>query len=181
MSKTMTKYQLDHFKHKVRRQFDPLIEEHELLVKQYRTEATNKVVGKLAKKMGADKILDQFRKAEIFMKKAREDAKTFFVKKATSEDKREKLSYSFTDRDEKITLEDCEEQLRDWAKTLVDREIERRPEGSKLRQLKELKTKAIDTVMEAGTPEVLIISLNQVSNKIGMQWYTDIKALPNVQ
>ena len=46
----MTKYQLDHFKHKVRRQFDPLIEEHELLVKQYRTAATNKVVGKLAKK-----------------------------------------------------------------------------------------------------------------------------------
>ena len=50
MSKTMTKYQLDHFKHKVRRQFDPLIDEHELLVKQYRTEATNKVVVKLAKK-----------------------------------------------------------------------------------------------------------------------------------
>ena len=181
MSKTMTKYQLDHFKHKVRRQFDPLIEEHELLVKQYRTEATNKVVSKLAKKMGADKILDQFRKAEIFMKKARDDAKTFFVKKATSEDKKEKLSYSFTDRDEKITLEDCEEQLRDWAKTLVDREIERRPEGYKLKQLRDLKMKAIDTVMEAGTPEVLIISLNQVSNKIGMQWNTDIKALPNVQ
>ena len=164
----MTKYQLDHFKHKVRRQFDPLIEEHELLVKQYRTEATNKVVSKLAKKMGADKILDQFRKAEIFMKKARDDAKTFFVKKATSEE-------------EKISLEDCEEQLRDWAKTLVDREIERRPEGYKLKQLRDLKMKAIDTVMEAGTPEVLIISLNQVSNKIGMQWNTDIKALPNVQ
>ena len=177
----MTKYQLDHFKDKVERQFDPLIDEHELLVKQYRTEATNKVVGKLAKKMGADKILDQFRKAEIFMKKARDDAKTFFVKKATSEDKREKLSYSFTDRDEKITLEDCEEQLRDWAKTLVDREIERRPEGHKLKQLRDLKTKAIDTVMEAGTPEVLIISLNQVSQKIGLQWNTDIKALPNMQ
>ena len=33
MSKGMTKYQLDHFKEKVRRQFDPLIEEQELLVK----------------------------------------------------------------------------------------------------------------------------------------------------
>jgi hypothetical protein len=71
--------------------------------------------------------------------------------------------------------------MRDWAKTLVDREIERRPEGHKLKQLRDLKTKAIDTVMEAGTPEVLIISLNQVSQKIGMQWNTDIKALPNVQ
>ena len=40
MSKTMTKYQLDHFEKKVKRHFDPLIEEQELLVKQYRTEAT---------------------------------------------------------------------------------------------------------------------------------------------
>ena len=176
----MTKYQLDHFKHKVRRQFDPLIDEHELLVKQYRTEATNKVVGKLAKKMGADKILDQFRKAEGLMKKARNDAKTFFEKKVKTQDKKE-LNYNFTNRHEEITLDDCEEQLRDWASTLVDREIERRPEGHKLKQLKDLKMKAIDTVMEAGTPEVLIISLNQVSQKIGMQWNTDIKALPNVQ
>jgi hypothetical protein len=178
MSKTMTKYQLDHFKSKVRRQFDPLVEEQELLVKQYRTEATNKVVGKLAKKMGADKILDQFKKAEGLMKKARDDAKTFFEKKAKTQDKKE-LNYSLRSSDD-ITLDDCEEQMRDWAKTLVDREIERRPEGSKLRQLKELKTKAIDTVMEAGTPEVLIISLNHVSKKIGMQWNTDVKALPNV-
>ena len=181
MSKGMTKYQLDHFKSKVRRQFDPLIDEHELLVKQYRTEATNKVVGKLAKKMGADKILDQFRKAEILLKKARDDAKTFFEKKAKTQEGKKELNYNFTDRHEEITLDDCEEQLRDWAKTLVDREIERRPEGHKLKQLRDLKIKAIDTVMEAGTPEVLIISLNQVSNKIGMQWNTDIKALPNVQ
>ena len=181
MSKTMTKYQLDHFKSKVRRQFDPLIDEHELLVKQYRTEATNKVVGKLAKKMGADKIMDQFRKAETFMKKARDDATPFFEKKAKTQDGTKELDYKFTDRSEEITLADCEEQLRDWAKTLVDREIERRPEGHKLKQLRDLKTKAIDTVMEAGTPEILIISLNQVSKKIGMQWNTDIKALPNVQ
>ena len=48
----MTKYQLDHFRDKVRRNFEPLIKEQELLVKQYKTEATNKVVGKLAKKNG---------------------------------------------------------------------------------------------------------------------------------
>jgi len=180
MSKTMTKYQLDHFKDKVERQFDPLIDEQGLLVKQYRTEATNKVAGKLAKKMGADKILDQFKKAEAFLKKARDDAKTFFEKKVKTQDKKE-LNYNMRSGTDEISLEDCEEQLRDWAKTLVDREIERRPEGNKLRQLKELKTKAIDTVMEAGTPEVLIISLNQVSQKIGLQWNTDIKALPNVE
>ena len=133
MSKTMTKYQLDHFKHKVRRQFDPLIEEHELLVKQYRTEATNKVVGKLAKKMGADKILDQFKKAEGLMKKARDDAQTFFEKKAKTQESKEELNYNLRSRTDEITLDDCEEQMRDWAKTLVDREIERRPEGHKLK------------------------------------------------
>ena len=101
MAKTMTKYQLDHFRQKVRRHFDPLIEEQELLVKQYRTEATKRIVGKLAKKMGADKILTAFRDAEEQMKRVREDAKTFFVKKAKSEDKKDKLNYNFTkDSDE---------------------------------------------------------------------------------
>ena len=51
----MTKYQLEHFKDKVNRNFEPLIKEQELLVKQYKTEATNRVVNKLAKKMGAEK------------------------------------------------------------------------------------------------------------------------------
>ena len=37
MSKTMTKYQLDHFRDKVKRQFNPMIEEAELLVKQFLT------------------------------------------------------------------------------------------------------------------------------------------------
>ena len=44
MSKTMTKYQLDHFKDKVKRQFNPMIDEQELLVKQFKTEATDKAV-----------------------------------------------------------------------------------------------------------------------------------------
>ena len=40
MAKTMTKYQLDHFRDKVKRNFEPLIKEQELLVKQYKAEAT---------------------------------------------------------------------------------------------------------------------------------------------
>ena len=132
MPKTMTKYQLDHFKEKVRRNFDPLIEEQELLVKQYRAEATEKIVGKLAKKMGADKILDEFKKAEARLKAGQEKAKTFFKKKAEQrEDK--SLNYNIRDREEKISLEDCLDQLKDWARDLVDREIRRRPEGLKLK------------------------------------------------
>ena len=176
----MTKHQLDHFTKKVKRHFDPLIEEQELLVKQHRTEATKRIVGKLAKKMGADKILTAFRNAEEQMKRVREDAKTFFVKKAKSEDKKEKLSYTFTDREEKISLSDCEDQLREWAKELVDREIRRRPEGKMLNQLERVKTKALDTVMESGSSEDLITALDLCTKKIGITWIVDTSHIKQI-
>jgi len=179
MSKSMTKYQLDHFRDKVKRQFNPLIEEAELLVKQYKTEATDKAVEKLAKKMGADKIIKQFQEAEVKLAEARASALTFFTKKKP---KGEELNYNFRERNsyrDELSLQDCHDQLRDWASTLAEREIERRPEGAKLKQLKELKTKALDVVMESGTPDSLAIALDQVSKKIGLTWNTDVQALPN--
>ena len=178
MSKTMTKYQLDHFKSKVKRYFNPLIEEQELLVKQYRAEATEKIVGKLAKKMGADKILNEFRKAEAQLKAVQDKARTFFKKKA-DKDKKEISNYRF-DRDEKLSLSDCEEQLKDWARELVDREIRRRPEGLKLKQLEDLKTKAIDQVMESGTPEELIRQLDNTTKKIGIAWVVDTSKIKQI-
>ena len=48
---TMQKWQVEHFENKVKRQFNPLIEDQELLIRQFRTEATNVAVDKLAKKM----------------------------------------------------------------------------------------------------------------------------------
>jgi len=176
----MTKYQLDHFKTKVKRHFDPLIEEQELLVKQYRTEATKRIVGKLAKKMGADKILTAFRDAEEQMKRVREDAKTFFIKKAKTEDKKGKLSYSFTDREEKISLSDCEDQLREWAKDLVDREIRRRPEGKLLNELEKVKTSALDTVMESGSSDDLIKALDLCTKKIGITWVVNTSNIKQI-
>jgi hypothetical protein len=181
MAKTMTKYQLDHFKQKVKRHFDPLIEEQELLVKQYRTEATKRIVGRLAKKMGADKILTAFRNAEDQMKRVREDARTFFIKKAKSESKKEKLNYNFTrDSDDNISLDDCEEQLRDWAKELVDREIRRRPEGKMLKQLEDVKTSALDTVMESGSSEDLIKALDLCTKKIGITWVVNTSNIKQI-
>ena len=179
MPKTMTKYQLDHFKSKVRRNFNPLIEEQELLVKQYRAEATEKIVGKLAKKMGADKILNEFRKAEAHLKAVQEKAKTFFKKKA-EQHKNKELAYNFTYKEEKISLSDCEEQLKEWARDLVDREIRRRPEGQKLKQLEDLKTKAIDQVMESGTPEELIKQLDATTKKIGIAWVVDTSKIKQI-
>ena len=168
----MTKYQLDHFKSKVRRNFNPLIEEQELLVKQYRAEATEKIVGKLAKKIGADKILNDFKKAEAQLKAVQDKARTFFKKKAEQRDDKT-LNYNIREREEKITLDDCLDQLKEWARDLVDREIRRRPEGQKLKQLEDLKTKAIDQVMESGTPEELIKQLDQTTKKIGIAWIID--------
>ena len=174
----MTKYQLDHFKSKVRRNFDPLIEEQELLVKQYRAEATEKIVGKLAKKMGADKILDEFKKAEAQLKAIQDKARTFFKKKA-NQDKKEINNYRF-EKDEKLSLSDCEEQMKDWARELVDREIRRRPEGLKLKQLEELKRHSIDTVMESGTPEDLLRALDQTTKKIGIAWVVDTSKIKQI-
>ena len=174
----MTKYQLEHYESKVNRYFEPLINEQQLLVKQYRTQATNNVVKKLSKKMGADKILAKMKQAEEFMLQAQRDAKTFFEKQSKKEKK--ELDYRFDRDEDRLRLSDCEEQLRDWAKDLVDREIERRPEGAKLKDLKDLKQKAIDNVMESGTPDELKQSLNLVVKHIGLTWNVDtskIKAI----
>ena len=174
----MTKYQLEHFGSKVNRYFEPLISEQQLLIKQYRTEATNNVVKKLAKKMGADKILAKMKEAEEFMKEAQNDAKTFFEKQSKKEKK--EISYRFERDEDRLSYSDCEDQLREWAKDLVDREIERRPEGAKLKDLKDLKQKAIDNVMESGTPDELKQSLNLVVKTIGLTWNVDtskIKAI----
>jgi hypothetical protein len=180
MPKTMTKYQLDHFKEKVRRNFNPLIEEQELLVKQYRAEATEKIVGKLAKKMGADKILADFEKAEKQLKAVRDRARTFFKKKAQQDKDKKDLTYTMRNQEEKITLADCKEQLTDWARELVDREIRRLPEGLKLKQLEDLKQKAIDTVMESGTPDELIKLLDATTKKIGIAWVVDTSKIKQI-
>jgi len=177
----MTKYQLEHFKSKVRRNFEPLIQEQELLVKQYRAEATERVVGKLAKKMGADKILNEFRKAEAQLEAIRDKALTFFKKKADTQKDRE-LSYSLRNETKTLSVEDCLDQLKDWARALVDAEIRRRPEGKKLKQLEDLQQRSIDTVMEAGTPDDLIKALDAETKKIGIAWVVptqNIKQITN--
>ena len=183
MTRSMTKYQLEHFKSKVRRQFEPLIEDQELLVKQFKAKATDVAVAKLSKKIGADKIIKAFADAEKKLEEVRATAITFFEKKKPQD---AELDYNFTRKkdsysDSKLSLSDCEDQLRTWASNQAEKELERRPEGAKLRQLKELEQKALDTVMEAGTPDSLAIALNEVSKKIGLSWNQDLTALPNIK
>ena len=70
--------------------------------------------------------------------------------------------------------------MKDWARELVDREIRRRPEGLKLKQLEDLKRKAIDTVMESGTPDELIKLLDATTKKIGIAWVVDTSKIKQI-
>ena len=173
----MPKYKVDHYESKIRRHFNPLIEEQELLVKQFKTEATKRIVGKLSKKMGADKILNAFKIAEEQMKKAQQDAKTFFTKKA-KQDEKKTLTYNM--RDDEISFKDCEEQLREWAKELVDREIRRRKEGEQLSQLEAVKQRAMDIVYENGDDKAIATALDNCTKKIGITWVVDTSKIKQI-
>ena len=63
---------------------------------------------------------------------------------------------------------------------MSDREIRRLPEGLKLKQLEDLKQKAIDTVMESGTPEDLIRQLDATTKKIGIAWVVDTSKIKQI-
>ena len=175
----MTKYQLDHFKDKVERNLDPLIDEQGLLVKQFTCEATDKASKKLAIKICAQKIIDALKLAEDNLAKAQGTAQSFFEKKATTKEMKEDLSYKMSrDEDEEITSLDCEKQIRTWAKTLAEREIEKRPEGKQLARLKEIKRSALDTIMESEAPAALIETLNKHMTKfLGVSWHEQPTAI----
>ena len=179
----MTKYQLEHFRDKVKRNLNPLIEEQELLVKQFTTEATDKASKKLAIKIGAQRIIDALQDAEENLTKAQTSAQSFFEKKATNKQMKEDLSSKFDKNgyrydDDKITLKDCNDQIRTWAKSLAEREIEKRPEGKQLAKLKGIKRSALDSIMESEAPATLIETLNKHMTKyLGVSWHEQPKAI----
>ena len=182
----MTKYQLEHFERKIKRTLNPLIEDQELLVKQYTTEATNKASKKLAVKIGAQKIMDHLKEAEEMLTQAQKSAQSFFEKKATTKERKEdlkskfdKTSYRYDADDRKeITVSECEDQIRTWAKSLAEREIEKRPEGKELARLKGIKRSALDSIMESEAPSALITELDKKRQKvIGISWNTEPKAI----
>jgi hypothetical protein len=118
------------------------------------------------------------------LQEAQATAKTFFKKKATSETLKSKLDYKFASndiKDERITVAVCEEQIRDWATELAQQEIEKRPEGKKLSQLKQVKRVALDTIMEAHAPADLIANLDKVLQaSVGIGWNNTAPQLTNV-
>ena len=176
----MPKYKVEHYEKKISRHFDPLIKEQELLVKQFEADATKKIVDKLAKRMGADKIINQMRTAEERMKIAQRDARIFFTKKAEKEKKEEALAYNIKYKKENIDLEDCLKTMQDWAKELVGREIRKRPEGKQLAQLEAVKQKSMDIVYENGDDEAIAKALDNCTKKIGIAWVVDTSNIKQI-
>ena len=177
----MPKYKVEHYENKIRRHFDPLIEEQELLIKQYKTDATDRIVVKLAKKMGADKIIDALEKAEMQLERVQNQAMTFFHKKAKKDKDGEKnLTYDMDRKTKPATLSMCREQLRKWAETLVDRELRTRPEGKQLAQLEALKQRSEDIVYENGDDQAIAKALDDCTKKIGITWVVDTSKIKQI-
>jgi hypothetical protein len=187
MAKLMAKWQIDHFETKVRDKITPQIEEQELLIRQYKADAVEKTVLSFSKKMGADKVIKQLEEAEKMLEIAMAKARTFFKSQAKTEDKKEALSYkfdtkgnySYRDSDSnKITSDDCKEQVRTWCSKIADREIERRPEGKRLAELKQTLRLCKDKIMEAQAPVDLIEALNGVfKQSLGITWNEEVPKL----
>ena len=177
----MPKYKVEHYEQKIRRHFDPLIEEQELLIKQYKTDATDRIVVKLAKKMGADKIIDALEKAEMQLERVQHQAMTFFHKKAKKDKDGEKnLTYDMDRKTKAATLSMCREQLRKWAEALVDRELRTRPEGKQLAHLEALKQRSSDIVYENGDDVAIAKALDDCTKKIGISWVVDISKIKQI-
>ena len=181
MSKGMQLYQRDHFKDKLNRKLDPLIEQEELLLKSTISEMTESVEKTLAKKIGADVVINKLDKAEKDLEIARRKARSFFenTSRKNKTYQANKEWYSKDDDDfSRISVEFCLNQIRKWAKALAEKKAEETNQGKKLGYLKNLKETCRDQVMEANVSEELKSSLDNILNNVGIAWNNQVKALP---
>ena len=183
--KAMTKYQLEHFKNKVKSKFAPMIEEVDLSLRKIVADMTESAEKKLSDKIGATEIIKDLQDAEADHIKAMKKARTFFTKNITAEQK-ENLDYKFKKEEKlgfdgyssnRISPEDCKEQIRSWAQKLAEREAEKTPIGKKKVKLLQLKEDAISDVMESGMPSELIEKLGQRLKVIGVAWNNNVKQI----
>ena len=183
--KAMTKYQLEHFKTKVKDKFAPMIEEVDLSLRKIVADMTESAEKKLSDKIGATEIIKDLEEAEADHIKAMKKARTFFTKNITAEQK-ENLDYKFRKEEKlgfdgynsnRISPEDCKEQIRSWAQKLAEREAEKTPIGKKKVNLLKLKEDAISDVMESGMPAELIEKLGQRLKVIGIAWNNNVKQI----
>jgi hypothetical protein len=181
MSKTQypTKYQITKLEQRVDEELDPIINLAELELKSVLAEQTEIAMSYLAKKIKADRVINNLQKAVESLEIAQRQAITFFGKVKDNKLK-EKLSHKFrkNDRDnyyrssydKGILPEDCREQLRDWAEVIAQQKVENKPEGKKLKELKLYKKASKHKIWECGVPEQLQSQLSEILAGLNIIW-----------
>ena len=183
MTKTQypTKYQITKLEQRVDEELDPIINLAELELKSVLAEQTEIAMSYLAKKIKADKVIDNLQKAVEQLEIAQRQAVTFFGKIKDAK-LREKLSYKFKDKKDRdnyyrsdnywrgITPEDCRDQLREFAQSIAQQKVENKPEGKKLKELKLYKKASKHKIWECGVPEQLQSQLEHILSGINIIW-----------
>ena len=182
MSKTTypTKYQITKLEKRVDEELDPIINLAELELKAVLADETEVAMTYLAKKIKADKVINNLQKALEQLEIAQRQAVTFFGKVKDVRLK-EKLNYKFNKKDRDnyythdsygrgITPEDCRDQLREWAEVLAQQKVENKPEGKKLKELKLYKKASLHKIWECGVPEQLSNKLTEILSGVNIIW-----------
>ena len=142
-----TKYQITKLEQRVDEEIDPIIAMAELELKSVLTEQTEIAMSYLAKKIKADKVINNLQKAVEQLEIAQRQAMTFFGK-IKDNNLKQKLNYKFKDKNDRdnyyrgdnygrgITPEDCRDQLREFAEFIAQQKVENMKEGKKLKELK---------------------------------------------
>jgi hypothetical protein len=182
MSKTSypTKYQITKLEKRVDEELDPIINLAELELKAVLADETEVAMTYLAKKIKADKVINNLQKAVEQLEIAQRQAVSFFGKVKDVRLK-EKLNYKFNKKDRDnyyrydsygrgITPEDCRDQLREWAEVLAQQKVENKPEGKKLKELKLYKKASLHKIWECGVPEQLSNKLTEILSGVNIIW-----------
>ena len=167
-------YQRDYLKKKKDKLLDPEIEKEELLLRKTVTALMVGAPEKLARKLGADKIVKELKDIELAHEKARKNAYRFFNKKS-----QEKIIYNKNKEDysRDITSDECEEQLEKWALALAREQAERTPQGERIVALRAIKDKCEADIMESNIASELIAKLAGTFLAIGISWEKKIPRL----
>ena len=179
----MQKWQRDWFVKELDRDYDPMIQAAQLKIRSLEAEAVEVAEKNLADEIGATPIIEELQEAIDNVKSKMSKAARFF--RTSKVAKKKEINYKFQEKDfgltsygNKITLEDCWEQIRDWAGDLARKQIEKTAEGKALKILEDNKRVSLKDIMEAGSPDSLRNKLESNLKKDGLTWIKDQKALP---
>jgi len=175
----MKVYQREHFQRKIRDLLEPEIEKEEMLLSSTIADLTESAEKNLARKLGADVIIDNLEESKEKYLKAQNKARTFFRQASRKRVSYKKsLNYNFErGENEEISPKDCYNQIRKWAEKLAEKEAEKMPIGKRISYLKAVKTNAKDTIMEAHVGTELKDMLGGILAPLGLSWNRPLPAL----